>query len=83
MLFRIAAATCETPIPRLASFAGSSCTRTAYLLAPITFTCATPSTMESCWPMVVSANSSICCIDNTLDVSVMFRIGDAAGFCLR
>ena len=46
------------PTPRLASASGSSCTRTAYFCAPLTWTWATPLTIEMRWAMRVSAYSS-------------------------
>ena len=82
MLLRIAAATCDTPMPRAASLAGSSSTRTAYFAEPHTCTSDTPSTMDSRCAMSVSAYSSTCCIGSTADVSARNRIGAAAWFCL-
>ena len=40
------------PMPRADSRRGSTSTRTAYLAAPKTCTCATPLTIEMRWPMV-------------------------------
>ena len=83
LLLRICAATWLTPIPRLASLDGSSCTRTAYFAEPNTFTCATPSIIDKRCAMVVSAYSSISWTDSSLDVSVILMIGPDDGFCLR
>ena len=83
LLLRIAVATCETPMLRDASCAGSSCTRTAYFAEPNTPTDATPSIIDSRCAIVVSAYSSTCVIGSTFDVSAMLRIGAADGFCLR
>ena len=45
-------------MPREASWLGSTCTRTANLVAPKTFTCATPLRVEMRGAMMVSAYSS-------------------------
>ncbi len=76
-------ATWFTPIPRAASFCGSSCTRTAYFCEPYTATWATPLTMESCWAIVVSAYSSSVASGSECDVRAKKRMGAAAGFCFR
>src|SRR4051812_38562618 len=83
LLLRIAFATCDTPTPRAERRFGSSCTRSAYFACPHTPTEATPSIVESRWAIAVSAYSSTCVIGSTFDVSAMFKIGDADGFCLR
>ncbi len=80
---RTAAATRLMLSPRVASWSGSSWMRTAYLPEPNTETCATPSTIESRWAMVVSPYSSSCWSGSTFEVSAIMRIGADAGFCLR
>ncbi len=56
----MASATSSMPMPRLASWRGSTCTRVAYLAAPPTFTAATPLTVEIRCAITVSAYSSSC-----------------------
>jgi hypothetical protein len=51
----IAAATASMPICRAASCVGSMSTRTAYLAAPNTLTCATPVTIDRRCAMTFSA----------------------------
>ncbi len=82
LLLRIAFATCDTPMLRLASSFGSSCTRTAYFAEPHTPTDATPSIIDRRCAINVWPYSSTCVIGSTFDVSAMLRIGDADGFCL-
>ena len=45
-------ATSSMPMPRADSLRGSRSTRTAYLAAPNSCTCATPLTIEMRWPIV-------------------------------
>ena len=54
----MARVTSSSPIFRAASACGSSWIRTAYFCEPYTCTCATPSTVESRWAMVVWPYSS-------------------------
>src|SRR5437763_88830 len=82
LFWRIAFATCETPMPCDASCCGSSWTRTAYLADPHTPTSATPSTIDRRCAMVVSAYSSSCVIGSTFDVKARNMIGADEGLCL-
>jgi len=62
-------ATSSIPIERVARALGSSWMRTAYLAAPNTFTCATPSTIERRWAMNVSAYSSSSGSDSVFELN--------------
>ena len=80
---RTACAISLTLSPRAVSCAGSRSTRTAYFAEPKTFTCETPSTIDSRCAIVVSATSSSAVNVMAFDVRAKNRIGEAAGFCLR
>jgi hypothetical protein len=56
----IASATSSMPMPRLASWRGSTWMRAAYFADPPTFTAATPLTVEMRCAITVSAYSSSC-----------------------
>src|SRR5687768_14796298 len=70
-------------MPREANLSGSTWTRTAYFCEPMTFTCATPSTMEMRWAMVVSAYSSTEDNGRVGETRQRKRMGESAGLTLR
>src|SRR5215813_3983588 len=71
-------------MPRLcaASLCGSTSTRTAYLAAPNTLTCATPLTIEIRCAIVDSAYSLICDIASVPERSTRKSTGWSPGFTL-
>ena len=68
-----------SPICCAASLSGSTCTRTAYLAAPHTFTWATPLTCEMRCAIVVSAYSFSFDSGSVGELSASIRIGKVAG----
>ena len=77
--FCTASDTSSMPTPRLASASGSSRTRTAYFCAPLTWTWATPLTIEMRWAMSVSAYSSTVESLTVGELRARNRIGWSAG----
>ena len=80
---RIAVSTSSTPMPRSASAFGSIWARTAYFIAPYTWTCETPSTIEILCAINVSAYSSTSESESTSELSERKSIGLSEGFDLR
>src|SRR6185436_18767907 len=78
--FWIALATSSTPIACADSLRGSRSTRTAYLAAPKTCTCATPLTIEIRWAMVDSAYSLITGSGSVAERSTRKSTGWSPGF---
>src|SRR5580704_6390584 len=72
--------TSSMPMPRVASLLGSSCTWTANLAVPNTFTCDTPLMLEMAGAISVSAYSSTRRGDMVCELRPMKRMGWSAGF---